>query len=205
MIMSTAAWLGRIQRKILWPVLGSEEFPELRLIDERTRVEFASAISSGRIHAAAHDPSRIAIRRLTAGAYLHYVRICYEGAFGKAEGQTDIDLYRAFSDGRHGGLIHLPANDPKAFSRWYETEAFRGTHPFEIVRDANVLFAHRLPAPPRDYFLRLANRRRERVDPYLIRMAIALNEAGVPFYLEIRATVRTRILDPLDPEGLHAE
>jgi hypothetical protein len=171
-----------IQRKKL--CRGAEEFPALRLIDEARRLRFVSAISDGCILSDLEHPPRMVVPSLTAGTCLRFARICYEAAFGEAADKTDVEPYRAFSDGRDGGLINLPQHDAEAFSRGYEMKAFQGAHPFEIPRDEHVLSAHRLPIRARGYFLRLANRRRDRVETHLIGMALALSAAGYPFYME---------------------
>jgi hypothetical protein len=167
-------------------VLGSEYLTELKILTPAMRRKFADAVATGAIRSesprTASDSAVLA--EISAAQYLRYCRVCYEAAFRKRKAASHIALYRAFSDGRHGGLLNLPLQSSKAFRKWYASEAFSGCHPFEIVRDSILLFVQQTPDEPPGYWLRLGCRRRDRIDPHVVRMALGLVRADVPFVME---------------------
>ncbi len=179
----TLRW-GRIRRRILWPILGSDELTELRILSPSLRKAFLDRVSCGAIRPAnvAASTFTAQIARLSAGDFLHYSRICYAAAYQVSEKKEPAALYRAFADGRHGGLLFLKPDDRRAFAQWFASGAFAGSHPFEIVRDSITLSVH--SGNLGGYWLRLSCRRRDFVSPHLILMAVGLSRACVPFGLE---------------------
>ena len=172
---------GRIRRRCLWSRLGPTEMPELRTLTPEMRTAFADAVArgeiTGRIPSDGKDPRLI--RGLTAGDYLRIAGLCYR-AIGRKR-WSPRTLYRRHADGRHGGLLGLPARGKRAFRSWYWGDERQGAHPFEICRDRISLVVD-----TRDdaYWLFLNFRMGiSYVAPDLIRMALALHHAGVPYSL----------------------
>ena len=93
------------------------------------------------------------------------------------------------ADGRHGGLLDLPVQDARAFRDWYESHAWSGTHPWEIVfgHPHGVLLSP-LPDPDGRWRFHLS------VDSagmflHAVKMAIALGEASAPFMFDGKDSV----------------
>lgn len=175
---------GRIRRRMLWPIMGAAELTELRVLSPSIRKAFTDRVTCGAIR-----PVEVALRTFTAripwmsaADYLRYCRICYDAAFPAHRADTPEMSYRAFADGRSGGLFGLRRNSRRAFAEWFSSGRFTGTHPFEIVRDSITLTVH--SAENGGYWLRLSCRRREEISPHLILMAVGLSRAGVPFGLQ---------------------
>jgi len=159
--------------------------PELRILSPKARAAFISAVSRGeifeRIPRTPDDP--LIFATLTAAEYLRYCGICYRTTVSASHRHLSArELYRSCSDGRHGGLLDLPPRGVRAFHDWFFGNRYAGSHPFEIWRDAIHFFVEPILFPASEAFwLRLSCRLSGRIDPYLIRMALALHGAGVPF------------------------
>jgi len=102
-------------------------------------------------------------------------------------------MYQRSADGRHGGLLDLPRADAAAFRRWFQSRAWSGSHPWEVV------FGHphgiHIVPTLEDAGWRLAlSVRNQRLALAAVKMAIALAEARLPFVLhgkdELVATLR---------------
>ncbi len=85
------------------------------------------------------------------------------------------------ADSRHGGLLELPDQDDRAFRDWYESGAWSGSHPWEIVfaHPHGVLLS---PVPEQDGGWRF----HLSVDVaglflHAVKMAIALGDTFTPF------------------------
>ncbi|MCP4661812.1 MAG: hypothetical protein GY856_40940 [bacterium] len=89
------------------------------------------------------------------------------------------------ADNRDSGLLEIAPDDPAAFSRWYR-ERQLGGHPWEICRGGNRTHIT-LHVTPRGagWQLGLAGFSTARAVE-TARMAIALDEHGVPFVLQHR-------------------
>jgi hypothetical protein len=175
---------GRIRRRHLWPVLGSDELTELRILTPTIRKMFLEQIECGAIRSArvAAESLSLRIESLCVGDYLKICRACYASAYQVDVNQNAEELYRAFADGRNGGLLSLPRSSHSALAKWLSTGAFAGCHPFEIVRNQIVLSIHM--AQSGGHWMRLACRRRDFVNPHIILMALGLARAGVGFGME---------------------
>ena len=178
---------GRIRRRILWPHLGPDEMPELKFLTPAAARDFVAAIQSGAIgdrppdEANVHDPPFIT--GLTAQRYLELCAICIR-AISEEEARDRAkarDVYRRWSDGRHGGLLDLPPRNARAFREWLVGNQYAGSHPFEFVRDRHELIVNHRGG--RQCWLWLLHRRRV-VSFAGILMANALHMAGAPVYVE---------------------
>jgi hypothetical protein len=67
--------------------------------------------------------------------YLNVASICYKAAYPeKTDNLSNIDMYKKWADGRHGGMLTIKDLDSKKeFSEWYYSGEHIGSHPFEIV------------------------------------------------------------------------
>lgn len=175
---------GRIRRRYLRPILGPDELTELRLLTPSVRRAFLHRAKVGLIRppdvAAASVLPRLT--RVSAANYLRLALTCYIAAFGQSTKDNSERLYRAFSDGRHGGLLTIARHSPRAFAQWLSSGAYFGSHPWEIVRNSILLSVHR--GRNDGYWLRLGSKQRDAVSPHVILMALGLSRAGVPFAVE---------------------
>ena len=188
-IVTVKGRYGRIQRRHLWPLLGPDEMPELRILTPEVRAEFSTAVGTGRIFdripIVPYDP--LVIRSLTADRYFGFLSICYKAMnVGKSVRRVSIrESYRRCSDGRHGGLLEISPRSARAFCDWYFSTQWLGSHPFEFLRDSLCLFVQTqsYDAESPEFWLRLRTVTPERTDPTLILIALALAKAGVPFMM----------------------
>ena len=108
---------GRIQRNHTWPKdfkLPVEE-TVLRALEEYGKKE------------------QEGYAEMTRDAYLGTAAIAYEAAFEDLKELDPYGKYKRRADGRHGGLLELPPDDPQAFSAWFNAGDWHGSHPWEIV------------------------------------------------------------------------
>jgi hypothetical protein len=111
---------GKIQRAFTW--LEGEE-PEL---DEATLKKLES------MHSFVELSPRF--KKLTVADYLTTASIAYDAAFENMAALSPVEKYKSRADGRHGGMLDLPLNNAKAFTRWLNnSQSWAGTHPWEIV------------------------------------------------------------------------
>jgi hypothetical protein len=110
---------GKIQRTFTW--LEGEE-PE---IDEGTLQKLESMLS--------FVESSPRLKKLTVFDYLTTASIAYDAAFENMGTLYPLEKYRSRADGRHGGMLDLPLTNAKAFTRWFNSQRWAGTHPWEIV------------------------------------------------------------------------
>ena len=110
---------GKIRRELTWP---RDAKPPL---------------ASGRIRrlikvlTVARQLSRL--EKITLSDYLATVEIAFDVAFKDFRSLSRLEKYKRKADGRHGGLLDLPPDDAKAFSEWFNSRRWTGTHPWEIV------------------------------------------------------------------------
>lgn len=122
------------------------------------------------------------IPEMTLARYLSVVATAYDAVFKELRTLSPPEKYKARADGRHGGLMELPPEDAAAFSGWYHSGSWAGSHPWEIV------FGHPhgiLISPCQDfegarwsYRLSVSS---EGWHATAARMALALVSADVPF------------------------
>ncbi len=122
------------------------------------------------------------LRALTKAEYLRIAGIAYDAVFAELRPLRPDEKYRRKADGRHGGLLALPARSARAFRSWYEGRAWSGSHPWELVfaHPHGVLLSPELG--PGGWRLHLwAGTPGLYVT--VARMALALAKADVPFAL----------------------
>lgn len=110
---------GKIQRKFTW--LEGEE-PE---IDDSTLNKLESTLS--------FVESSPRLKKFTVSDYLATTSIAYDAAFENMSSLSPVEKYKSRADGRHGGMLDLPLNNAKAFTRWFKSQSRAGAHPWEIV------------------------------------------------------------------------
>jgi len=73
------------------------------------------------------------LEKITLSDYLATVAVAYDVVFKEFRSLSPLEKYKKRADGRHGGLLDLPPDDAKAFSEWFNSRRWTGTHPWEIV------------------------------------------------------------------------
>jgi hypothetical protein len=180
---------GRIRRRTLWPHLGKEEMTELKYLTPDVALAFVEAVGSGAISSRQpnqlNDKDPLFIRGLAAKQYLSYCAICIRAFAAHEDRRSNVEIYRGWADGRHGGLLDLPPSSARAFSAWLIGSEHHGSHPFEFFRDRMCLYVNPrvIGAKGRVVWLRLMNRKRF-VSPDLVVASVALHLAGVPIYVD---------------------
>jgi hypothetical protein len=128
-------------------------------------------------------------KSLSPAVYFRLVGRMYDAAFPESAGLSPREQHAKSADSRHGGLLNLPDDDPQAFRDWFESRAWSGCHPWEIVfgHPHGILFS---PLLSDDGTWRF-NLSVETPGLYLraVKMALALGETGAPFVLHGRDSV----------------
>jgi hypothetical protein len=178
--------VGQIRRKELWQALPTEHH---FLRDELLQDEVEEFV---RIAPRLVDLKPMA--ELTRDTYLRAVALCYAGAgYEGLEGLTPLAQYRKRADGRHDGLLDLPGDSPAAMATWLAGQP-RGGHPWEIARGGNTThISLYVLKQEQGYTLTLDGSARTRAAE-TIRMALALDRAGIPFQLRDAASLATMAL-----------
>lgn len=114
--------VGHIRRRWSWPKGTRAPLSKNRLGQVTTVLAEAG-----------HLP---ALRDLTFERYLALAAKAYDATFPDLHDLTAFEKYARRADGRHGGLLELPPQDAAAFSTWFESRSWQGSHPWEII------FAH---------------------------------------------------------------
>jgi len=126
---------------------------------------------------------------LTSDKYLEIVGRAYDAAYPDMRNLAAREKHSLKADNRHGGLLDLPDQDDCAFRDWYESGAWSGSHPWEIV------FGHPLgvmlspvPDPDGNWRFHLSV---DAVGLFLhaVKMAIALGDASTPFLFDGKDSV----------------
>jgi hypothetical protein len=110
---------GKIQRAFTW--LEGEE-PEM---DDSTLKQLESMLS--------FVESSPRLKQFTVSDYLATTSIAYDAAFENMSSLSPVEKYKSRADGRHGGMLDLPLDNAKAFTRWFNSQRWAGAHPWEIV------------------------------------------------------------------------
>ncbi len=169
---------GHILRKHAWPEDQVSPLSEARF----DRLERA-------VRRGAESP---ALRKLSAAAYLRIASVALGAAFRDLRGRSPLAAYRRRADGRHGGLLDLPRAGADAFRRWFQSRAWSGSHPWEIVfgHPHGIHLAPTLEDGRWRFSLSVSN---QGLALEAVKMAIALGAARIPFALhgaELVATLR---------------
>jgi hypothetical protein len=113
---------GKVRRRFTWPPDAPAPLPSKTI----ARLERALARSE-------HLPG---LATLSRARYLGIAGIAYDSVLADLRALRPEEKYRRTADGRDGGLLALPARNPSAFRSWFESRAWSGSHPWELV------FAH---------------------------------------------------------------
>lgn len=73
------------------------------------------------------------LKQMTLSMYLKTTAIAYDAGIKELRPLSPLKKYQKRADGRHGGLLDLPKNDPVAFEKWYHSGRWAGSHPWEII------------------------------------------------------------------------
>lgn len=166
---------GKILRRLTWP-LGARA-PLLPAMARRAEAAFARGAESR------------PLARLSRAGFLETVALALDAVYPELGGMSAEEKYRRKADGRHGGLLDLPADDPVAFQNWHASRQWTGCHPWEIVfAHPHGVLLQPVPALEGGWRLHLWV---AALGLYLaaVRMAIALAEAGAPLEFENREAV----------------
>jgi hypothetical protein len=141
------------------------------------------------------------VQRMTSGLFFKYCETAYranprEHKWSRATGTSGREMYKKWADGRDGGLAELPTEDEAAFKRWFENREWAGGHPWEIYRGGNSTHIN-LAVSKHEY--------REGWQVWLsafsssrlaetCRIALALDQANLPFILEHHESYLSRLL-----------
>lgn len=124
--------------------------------------------------------ARPPLPELSAGEYLRIAGIAYDAAYPEERKLSLEEKHRRHADKRHGGMLDLPHGDAAAFREWLTSRRWEGAHPFEIaygiphgimLRPALVEGGYRFSFAVSD----------ELYYKNAMLMAIAMDEAGIPF------------------------
>lgn len=75
----------------------------------------------------------LAMEEISLNDYLKVASFCYNAVFPD-ERASELELYERYADFRHGGMLELKDwNSKSEFTRWYESDKWSGSHPFEII------------------------------------------------------------------------
>jgi hypothetical protein len=160
---------GKIQRAFTW--LEGEE-PE---IDEGTLQKLESMLSFVELSTR--------IKKLTVADYLNTASIAYDAAFKDMASFSPVEKYNSRADGRDGGMLKLPPNNAKAFTRWFNnSQSWAGTHPWEIVygNPHGVMLSPRRDEKTSTWSFDFSVHT-ESLYAIAVKMAIALAQQAIPF------------------------
>ncbi len=132
-----------------------------------------------------HLKKKLSVKTISLEEYLSTAAICYQAAFPeKTSGLNNLEQYQRWADCRHGGMLNLENfSDPEEFMSWRNSDAYAGSHPFEIVYSPSGYGVHLIPPyswfDDKDYyFLSLGNLN---LAPEYLKMVRALIDNEVPF------------------------
>lgn len=145
------------------------------------------------------------ISSMTADHYFQYCKIGYLA--GKSKGETvdcsltGREMYDRYADGRHEGLLDIDPSSEQEFADWIDgthPKRDRGGHPWEIQRGGNTTHVDLSVSRPSPYQkegfkieLRGASIGRM---VEVMRMFLAIQEAGLPISIADPEGVRKRLL-----------
>ncbi|MBI3291942.1 MAG: hypothetical protein HYZ73_03925 [Elusimicrobia bacterium] len=110
---------GKVQRRLTWPKNARPPLPLRQIRQLESVLDAAKNLSP--------------LGAVTLSHYLNTVAIAYDAVFKELRPLSPLEKYKKKADGRHGGLLDLPPEDPEAFSKWFYSRQWAGTHPWEIV------------------------------------------------------------------------
>ncbi|MBI4063437.1 MAG: hypothetical protein HY401_03960 [Elusimicrobia bacterium] len=144
------------------------------------------------------------VRSMTLNRFFDYCRAAYQAnpktfrKMGYQSGLSGKVYYKKYADGRHGGLLDIKSNSPRAFERWYESKSWSGCHPWEIYRGGNSTHIDMCVARPmgrqKGWEVRLQASSSARLVE-TCRIALALKKADLPVIVDEADSYLNRILD----------
>lgn len=122
---------------------------------------------------------------MTLKRFLQMCEIAYDanGYDHLRPNMTAREKYDRMADGRHEGLLDVsPADDPRAFRRWFR-ERPRGGHPWEICRGGNAThISLQVVEEDGGWTIWLAGLSAARCVE-TVKMAVSLHEQGIPVHV----------------------
>ncbi|MDR1538509.1 MAG: hypothetical protein LBU32_11045 [Clostridiales bacterium] len=194
--------VGKILRENYWDIFAGEKEAYLQDITPNEIKRFAE-LMDGQL--ASSPASRLP--EMTAGLFFDCCRLGYEANCYKGAGDlTPRELYRAYADGRHDGLLDLDEQSAEAFDAWFHDKTIYGGHPWEVCRGGNSTHISLYPAcDERGWWLSLAGSSHGR-SVETIKFYLALSEHGLPVQLrdgrELEAMLNGRDYIGIVPEGV---
>ncbi len=130
--------------------------------------------------------------------YMKYCKVAYTANLRHFKGaikknMSGLAMYKRLADGRHEGLVELPMDSADAFNQWYHSKR-GGGHPWEVYRGGNTTHIDLgviEKAGGWSVFLRGSSTSRM---AETIRIALALEKAGLPVEIHDAEELRSRLL-----------
>lgn len=110
---------GKIRRGLTWPSGTKSALPLQQIKRFKDVVTKAGCLPT--------------FSQMTVSLYLDAIAVAYDAVFKELRRFSPLEKYKKKADGRHGGLLDLPPQDPGAFSKWFHSREWAGSHPWEIV------------------------------------------------------------------------
>lgn len=170
-------------------------------LDKESTQEFLRLVEDGYFNKAEYTE----MATMTAADYFNYCRIAYLG--GKRDDENvDVSLsgremYARYADGRHEGLLDIDPESADEFAAWIDgkhPQRTVGGHPWEVKRGGNTTHIDLTVSRPSPYRkegfkveLRAESTSRQ---AEMLRMALSLHNAGLPFSIAEPEAVRNRLL-----------
>ena len=137
-------------------------------------------------------------REMSLALFMGYCKVAYTAnlrQFKKAieNNMSGLAMYQRLADGRHEGLVELPPDSAGAFKNWYHSGR-GGGHPWEVYRGGNTTHIDLGVTEKADgwsVFLRGPSTSRM---AETIRIALALEEAGLPVEIHDAEELTNRLL-----------
>lgn len=117
--MPLSSRTGKVLRRFTWPKTGPSPLPERQVAQLERALARAQQLPG--------------LGALSRAEYLRVAGIAYDAVFAELRPLTSLAKYQRKADGRHGGLLELPARSARAFRSWFESRAWSGSHPWELV------------------------------------------------------------------------
>jgi hypothetical protein len=81
-----------------------------------------------------HIRKKLVADKISLNEYLKVAGICYRAIFPEESGLSDLELYKKHADFRHGGILDIKDwNSEEEFKKWYLSDSWIGSSPFEIL------------------------------------------------------------------------
>ena len=204
---------GLIGRKTLRDLVPAIRQRFYEGTEPKERREFVSL----KVPLLAKDPMVPCLRRMTRDIYLHAAGLCLLAsgygprdryAVSRAENDglhltDDMVLYLSHADGRDGGLLSLPGDDPDAFRDFCEHKGkYRdsfGGHPWEIRTSMSIEHSlHLYPAQKGGLWYFAVSGKAYTSSVEAMQSVLALHKAGLPVVLMDAETILPRFTETGD-------